>query len=369
MAPQRSSFALILTASALTLVTAAFLADAASGQTAALATKAALKAKGVQVTNYVLRLPDAYIVFEPARNVFQIAALGAVLSYGEGWERAQVKPYLFHIRHKTWKDYFWKINTSRKEAYLVWGGLFGRIGTKPGAPPLREVDGDREDITVDVVGGAGNEVPERIFVRFGEADLFFDPVGRDLRLAAAGMTLSPCDDWEAWSLKDYLFHVRLKTWKGFFWKVNTSRLAAWETTGGDFYKLGGEDKELALTMKSFQKPFSMARLRTALAVVERTRLQAIANMIAAGRPMAEINKTSVEFIRRFPGIDIDAAVVAIAKGIKVQNTTLEELREKREEFTTAFENFDQKANQLFNILSTVMKNMKETQSGIIRNLL
>ena len=37
--------------------------------------------------------------------------------------------------------------------------------------------------------------------------------------------------------------------------------------------------------------------------------------------------------------------------------------------STAFENFDQKANQLFNILSTVMKNMKEMEMGVTRNLL
>jgi len=34
-----------------------------------------------------------------------------------------------------------------------------------------------------------------------------------------------------------------------------------------------------------------------------------------------------------------------------------------------FESVDQKANQLFNILSTVLKNEKETQGGITRNIL
>jgi hypothetical protein len=36
---------------------------------------------------------------------------------------------------------------------------------------------------------------------------------------------------------------------------------------------------------------------------------------------------------------------------------------------TMFENFDQKANQLFNLLSTVIKNMKEMNGGVIRNIL
>jgi len=332
-------------------------------------TTAVKAGKGLQVTNYVLRLPDAYIVYEPAQDVFQIAALGAVMSYGDGWERRQVKPYLFHIRHRAWKNHFWKVNTSRKEMYLVWGGIFGRIGTKPGAAAAIEVEGEREEITVDVVVEAGTQVPTRFFIRFAEADLFFDPVARDLRLAAAGMTLSPCDDWEACSLKDYLFHVRLKTWTGFYWKVNTGRMGVWKTTGGDFCKLGGEDKELAVTMKSFQRPFSVARLRTAMAAAEKARLREIADMIEAGRPIAEINKASVEFVRTFPGVDVDAAVASIAEDIKGLEAATEDMKKKREEFQTSFENFDQKANQLFNILSTVLKNMKDTQSGIIRNIL
>jgi hypothetical protein len=40
----------------------------------------------------------------------------------------------------------------------------------------------------------------------------------------------------------------------------------------------------------------------------------------------------------------------------------------RQQFQTSFENFDQKTNQLFNILSTVLKNQKEMTSGITRNI-
>lgn len=368
MTPQRPSLVPALAASALAMILMVHSAGAVSVQAKGLQTKAAVKATRLQVTNYVLRLPDAYIVYEPARDVFQIAALGAVLSYGDGWERVQVKPYLYHLRHTSWKNHFWKVNTSRREVYLVWGGVFGRIGTRPGAGPAREVDGDREDITVEVVGGSLDKAPERFLIHLAEADLYFDPVARDLRLAAAGVTLSPCDDWEACSLRDYLFHVRLKTWKGFYWKVNTGRMAAWKTTGGVFCKLGGEDKDLALTMDSFQRPYSLARLRTTLAAPEKVRLQEIAKMIEAGRPIAEINKSSADFIRDFPGVEPESAVSAIAKEIKGVEAAMEEIRNKRQEYQTSFENFDQKANQLFNILSTVMKTMKEMQSAITRNI-
>jgi len=40
----------------------------------------------------------------------------------------------------------------------------------------------------------------------------------------------------------------------------------------------------------------------------------------------------------------------------------------RQAAAAAYENFDRKANQLYEIISTVLKNMKETESGITRNI-
>ena len=67
-------------------------------------------------------------------------------------------------------------------------------------------------------------------------------------------------------------------------------------------------------------------------------------------------------------VDPEAAVETIAKQIKGLEAKMEEVKNKRQEMATAFENFDQKTNQLFNILSTVMKTMKEMQSGLARNI-
>lgn len=40
-----------------------------------------------------------------------------------------------------------------------------------------------------------------------------------------------------------------------------------------------------------------------------------------------------------------------------------------QEIKNQYENFDQKANQLFNLLSTVMKGISEMQSAVVRNIL
>jgi len=69
------------------------------------------------------------------------------------------------------------------------------------------------------------------------------------------------------------------------------------------------------------------------------------------------------------------ALKDFGKWVKDKQDREREEREEREErkkrgaFQSMFENFDQKTNQLFQLLSTVIKSMKEMQSGVIRNLL
>jgi hypothetical protein len=55
--------------------------------------------------------------------------------------------------------------------------------------------------------------------------------------------------------------------------------------------------------------------------------------------------------------------------IKQVEQEQEKVRNKRQIATTAFQNFDQKANQLFNLLSSVMKAMNEMRMGTVRNML
>ena len=54
--------------------------------------------------------------------------------------------------------------------------------------------------------------------------------------------------------------------------------------------------------------------------------------------------------------------------IKILENLTEDVKNKRQECMTAFENFDQKSNQLFNLISTVIRNSKEMQTAIAQNM-
>jgi len=55
--------------------------------------------------------------------------------------------------------------------------------------------------------------------------------------------------------------------------------------------------------------------------------------------------------------------------IKEVEAMQETVRNKRQMASNAFQNFDQKANQLYNLLSSVMKAMNEMRMGTVRNML
>lgn len=363
------------------LIVPLFAALVLSGQTPAAKPKPAQPARPPRVDNYIAWLPDAALVYEPSSKSLQITAMGTVLSHGQGWEVRQVKPYLYHVRRASWACYFWLVNTARREVYVVWDGIFGGVGKKAMAAAPRETAGAREDMAVDVAGGTGDGAPGRFAVRLAVAQLFFVPSTGDVRFGAAGSTLSALDDWEARRVQDGLYHLRLRTWKKYFWKVDTVRLEAWRVRGAAavFGKPGGEEAPLPVTIVRSSIPLSLALMRTALKAEERRKLQEIARLIILHQPVEEIKSLSAEFVRDYPDIDPESAVKeitdeikrdpALAKKIKECETELEEIKGKRQEFETAFEDFDQKTNQLTNILSTVLKTMKETQSSIARNML
>jgi hypothetical protein len=187
---------------------------------------------------FLLKFSDAYLVCQPGKGAPQITAQGSVLSYGGDWEIKKLKPYLYHARQKNWRDFYWKVNTSRKQVYHVTGGTFGKLGGSE----------KTLDIRVDPKGRADN--PQQFFLRFPDAYLVCQPGKGSPQIVSQGNVLSYGGDWHVKQLKPYLYHVRQKNWRNFYWKVNTSRQQVYRVSGGSFGKLGGDDKALDVTVEA-----------------------------------------------------------------------------------------------------------------------
>lgn len=80
-------------------------------------------------------------------------------------------------------------------------------------------------------------------LQFKDAYLVYEPhaVGGTLQIAAELNVLSYGGDWTVARVKPYLFHMKLNSWSGFYWKVNTSQHVIVRVTGGTFGSLGGNE--------------------------------------------------------------------------------------------------------------------------------
>ncbi len=173
---------------------------------------------------FILSFNDAYLVYEPSSKTLQIAAQRNVLSYGSDWKIVRLKSFLFQLKENFWKNFYWKVNTSRKEVYLITKGTFGHYGGKE----------TKLNIKVDV---AGNPIsPTRFFLRFPKTYLVYEPSSKSLQISTGGKVLSYGSDWQKCNLKSYLFDLKQNIWKGFFWRINTSRKQVYRVAGGAFCK-------------------------------------------------------------------------------------------------------------------------------------
>jgi len=91
---------------------------------------------------------------------------------------------------------------------------------------------------------------KRFHLNFNDAYLVYSISDTLFQIVAQGNVLSYGNDWEKCRLKEDLFHIRQKNWKGFYWQVNTSRKEVIEVTDGHFCKISaGNRKKLAIKVE------------------------------------------------------------------------------------------------------------------------
>jgi hypothetical protein len=90
------------------------------------------------------------------------------------------------------------------------------------------------------------------FVRFFDDYLVHQPDTATLQITAVGNMLLNGGDWQVKQMKPCLYHMRQKVWKGFYWRVNTSRKEVYRVRGSTFGQYGGQEEVLNITMDVVQ---------------------------------------------------------------------------------------------------------------------
>lgn len=192
---------------------------------------------------FTVDIPETRLVFQPADYGFQIVYDGMVISDGKDWKLCRMKPSVYQIKHVSWKDFFWEIDTIYRKVYEITGAEFCKKGGK-----------DRTlNIKVEVSGGSMEVPPSRITLKLAQTILRYEPGIKKFALEANDRSICHLPFWWVCRREPFLYQVRCALWQDFFWQVNTFSKEASKVSGGKFCSPEGTAAAMPLKVTVWDK--------------------------------------------------------------------------------------------------------------------
>ena len=86
--------------------------------------------KGILPASIKLNLPEARLIYEPGTGKFLLENGNFSIAHTASWKVAKVNTQVFHVKYGLWKNFFWEVDTFRKNVRKITGGTFGQpLGT------------------------------------------------------------------------------------------------------------------------------------------------------------------------------------------------------------------------------------------------
>ncbi len=79
----------------------------------------AVKVIVVSEETFTLAFPGGTMVLDPEHLSVQLSTEGVVFSYTQGWRVEKVSDTVFTIKHKRWNDFYWRVDTKKKQVMVV----------------------------------------------------------------------------------------------------------------------------------------------------------------------------------------------------------------------------------------------------------
>jgi len=187
-----------------------------------------------------LTLPKTRIVYDPKTFALNVVQGDTILSDGKDWRKCRIMPYIYQIKHRTWENFHWEIDTVDKSVWRITGAKFcGKGGS------------DKEIRTkVLVRGGSKTTLPLEVVIELPETQLVYEPPENKFIITSFGDRISYPQLWQACNLESHLFQFKQVNWTTRFWEVNTfTQKVKLVTTGGKFCRSGGVAAILALPLE------------------------------------------------------------------------------------------------------------------------
>lgn len=187
---------------------------------------------------FILTMPETHLIYEPQSFGLKIEYQGVPLSEGKDWRKCRLKPYVQQLKHISWKDFHWEIDTVERGVWKVTGVKFC---TKGGT-------GKEIVMKMKVQGGSRLQPPYRITLGLSETRLEYEPTTHRFKLLTFGCPIVYIPFWKFARIEAHLYQFKHNLWKDFFWEVDTFKKEVTRISGGNFGKKGGTPASLDINV-------------------------------------------------------------------------------------------------------------------------
>jgi len=157
-----------------------------------------------------MTLSGSMLYYTPKTFGLEIRNGGMDISGSREWRKCQIRPYIYHLKHAAWKDFFWEVNTDEKMVWKITGTKFCKKGGVA----------EKLDIKVIPEGGSTKVPPRRFKLMFGETKIIFEPKLKKFRLILGGDDVAYIPFWKTCKTIPLRYHFKYATWDKHVWEID-----------------------------------------------------------------------------------------------------------------------------------------------------
>lgn len=189
----------------------------------------------------VLELTQTKLVFKPENFGFQLTHNNTFLSDGKDWRKCRIKAHVYQLRHATWKDFHWEIDTVDRSVWRVTGAEFCKTGGK-----AKEIK-----MKVFVRGGSKTTMPSLVELTMPNTWIEFEPATRKFNVKSYGDQIAYIPFWQTCKLESHLYQFKHVEWKDLYWQVDTYNKNVKQISQGKFCRAGtgADESPLKINLK------------------------------------------------------------------------------------------------------------------------
>lgn len=184
-------------------------------------------------------LAGSTLFYTPKTFDLKIRNSGLDISVSKEWRKCQIRPYIYHLKHAVWKDFFWEVNTDEKMVWKITGTKFCKKG------------GVAEKLNIKVIpeGGSTKVPPRRFKLLFGETRIEFEPKLKKFNLILGDSGVAYLPFWQTCKTTPLKYHFKYVTWDKSVWEVDPMKKTLKKIPMEAFCKKAETGDELPVKME------------------------------------------------------------------------------------------------------------------------